>query len=197
MNPATVLTPETILLLAGIIFILIAIVGGGFEIGGIKIPTVAKWARIVSGFLGVVFCGLFIIITINSNNDSDGEKIIYQDRVPDVSIHGFKLIEVVAKCVHNPPRINDRITVEFRLQNVSNNPIKVLETFVVGRDPDGNNKDFAHSNEEKIIQPSERIETKDSIIVNVPGEWRFGPSYHLENDIYPGEWRRFSVSVVQ
>jgi hypothetical protein len=52
--------PITILLLAGVVFLLIAVVGGGFEIKEIKIPVVPKWARIVSGLLGAIFCGLYV-----------------------------------------------------------------------------------------------------------------------------------------
>ena len=52
--------PVSILLLAGIFFLLIAVVGGGFEIKEIKIPVVPRWARILSGLLGVIFCGLSV-----------------------------------------------------------------------------------------------------------------------------------------
>jgi len=52
--------PKTIELLAGILFLLIAIVGGGFVIKEIQIPRVPKWPRIISGFLGLIFCILYL-----------------------------------------------------------------------------------------------------------------------------------------
>lgn len=191
--------PNTIALLAGILFILIAIVGGGFVIKEIKIPKVPRWARIISGFLGLIFCFPFVIQVVNQiiPSDNNTDRTIYSYEDSNISEHGFKLIKVLAKCDHKPPQVNDRISVEFTLQNVSENPIKVLATFVVGRDPDGNNRDFGCSNENKTIQPNKIIKTEGSIIVNLSGEWKFGPSYDLGNDIYPEEWHRFPVSVVQ
>lgn len=43
----------------------------------------------------------------------------------------------------------------------------------LGRDPDGNNRDFGYSNENKIIQPNEIIKTEGNIIVDAPGVWSF------------------------
>ena len=191
--------PNTIALLAGILFILIAIVGGGFVIKEIKIPKVPRWARIISGFLGLIFCFPFVIQVVNQiiPSDNNTDRTIYSYKDSNISIHGFKLLNVLAKSVHKSPQVNDHITVEFTLQNVSKNPIKVLETFIIGRGPDGNNRDFGHTNENKTIQPNEKILTKDSIIVDVPGVWKFGPSYDLGNETYPGEWQRFQVRVVQ
>lgn len=56
--------PLAILLLASIIFLLIAVIGGGFAVKEIKIPIVPKWARIVSGFLGIAFFALYIFSSI-------------------------------------------------------------------------------------------------------------------------------------
>ena len=201
----------TILLLAGIIFILIAIVGGGFEIKEIKIPTVAKWARIVSGILGLVFCGLFFIITVYPNvtksiehHDNNKNIKIFEDKEPDVTSDNIKLIEILAKSPHSPPIVNDRLIIEFTLQNVGKNPIRILGTFVVARNPSGENKDFGDSNQNKTIQPQEIIKTKAYKIVDAPGTWQFGPCYgldlpviHEEENLCPSEWRRFPIQVVQ
>lgn len=191
---------KTIELLAAILFILIAVVGGGFVIKEVQIPRVPKWARIISGFLGLIFFVLFIIDIVGPPPDGDRhdrEQIIYSYKNSDISKHGFKLINIFAKCIHNPPQVGDSIKVEFALQNTNKNPITVLGTFVVGRDPDGSNRDFGSSNENRVIQPNEIIKTEGIIIVDVSGMWKFGPSYDLGNDIYPGEWQRFPVRVEQ
>lgn len=198
--------PKTIELLAGIIFLLIAVVGGGFVIKEIQIPRVPKWTRIISGFLGLIFCILYFKPSPPPPPPppSPNGEIIHIDKEPDVTIHNVKLIEVLAKSPHKPPRINDRVIIEFTLQNVSNNPIKILETFVAARNPSQENQDFGYSNENKTIQPKEIIKTKAYKIVDVPGTWQFGPCYALdmlvvseEENLCPSEWRRFPVQVIQ
>ena len=200
---------KTIELLAAIFFILIGVVGGGFVIKEIQIPSVPPWARIVSGFLGLIFLCIYfvddhkiaglkgkeIIVDDRKIEDLKGKRIIYSYEDSNISPHGFKLINVSAKCIHNPPQINDSIEVGFTLQNINKKSMRVLETFIVGRDPDGNNRDFGYSHENKIIQPNEIIKTEGNIIVDAPGVWKFGPSYELDKDIYPGEWQRFAVRV--
>lgn len=203
--------PKIILLIAGIIFILIAVVGGGFEIKEIKIPEVPKWARFVSALLGIVFCGFFaqvyLVTTMGPISDKEKttyenkELVIYEDNQSDVSVHSIKLLRLSAKSPHNPPRVNDRITIEFTLQNISNSPIELLESYVTAYDPFEENNDCGWSNKRKNFLPQQIIKTKGSLIVDVPGTWQFGPSYAVgENDeeaLYPGSWRRFTVLVVE
>jgi len=196
--------PKTIELLAGILFLLIAVVGGGFVIKEVQIPRVPKWARIISGFLGLIFCILYFKPSINHLSSISNGEIIHIDKEPDVTIHNVKLIEVLVKGSHNPPIMNDRLIIEFTLQNVGNNPIKILGTFVAARNPYRENQDFGYSNQNKTIQPQEIIKTKGYKIVDVPGTWQFGPCYaldvpviHEEENLCPSEWRRFPVNVVQ
>ncbi|MDL2124813.1 MAG: hypothetical protein LWX51_17460 [Deltaproteobacteria bacterium] len=204
-----------ILVVGGLIFLFLFVVGK-FGANIIVDPNKQKFAGFIGVLLLIAGLGLHFIPIERAGQENftieeaqppwdDSvpliteleEQIIFSYKDSDVSKHGFKLINVLAKCVHNPPQVNDTIEVEFTLQNVSKNPIKVLETFIIGRDPDGNNRDFGHSNEDKTIQPNETIKTERSITVDLPGEWKFGPSYHLGNDIYPGEWHRFPVRVEQ
>lgn len=102
--------PNTIALLAGILFILIAIVGGGFVIKEIKIPKVPRWARIISGFLGLIFCFPFVIQVVNQiiPSDNNTDRTIYSYKDSNISIHGFKLLTVLAKSVHKPPQLAGR-----------------------------------------------------------------------------------------
>ncbi len=182
---------KTIELLAAILFILIAVVGGGFIIKELQFPSVPTWARIVSGFLGLIF--LFLCFFEVPYPGS--QRLIYSYKDSDISQHGLKLINLSAKCIHNPPKVNDSIEVEFALQNINKKSVSVLETFVVGRDPDGKTRDFGHQNQNKVIQPNDMIENKGIIVVDAPGWWKFGPSYEIGKDIYPGEWQRFIVHV--
>lgn len=201
----------TICILGGLLFILIAIIGGGFSIKEIKIPKIQKWMRVLSFFvgLGLVYLSFFQPPTIPPTlNDTSGQipptidNIIYSDYDVDTTIHNIKLSQLIATSVNDPPRINDRITIEFTLQNVDENEIKFINTFVAARNPFEENKDFGESNQGKTIQPKEIIITKASIIVDNKGIWTFGPCYSLdipeirdENNLCPCEWRRFQVVV--
>src|SRR5574341_2171306 len=51
-------TNEGILLVVGAIFFLIGLLGGGFEISAIKIPSVGMWARVLLAGIGVIFIGI-------------------------------------------------------------------------------------------------------------------------------------------
>lgn len=51
-------TTEGLLLVIGVIFMMIALIGGGFELSAAKIPPVGKKGRIGSAVVGVVFLAL-------------------------------------------------------------------------------------------------------------------------------------------
>ena len=57
-------TNEGTLLFIGAIFFLIGILGGGFEVSAIKIPSVGKLIRIISGGIGVIFMGIAVSLYI-------------------------------------------------------------------------------------------------------------------------------------
>ena len=51
---------NTVELLAALLFLLIALVGGGFTIKELSMPSVPGWARIVAALLGVFFAAAFL-----------------------------------------------------------------------------------------------------------------------------------------
>lgn len=53
-------TNEGVLLFVGAIFFLIGLLGGGFEVSGIKIPSVGKYPRILSLGIGAIFMGIAV-----------------------------------------------------------------------------------------------------------------------------------------
>lgn len=191
-----------IYLLSGLSFLFIAIVGGGFSLKEITIPKVPKRMRVISFFvgLGLIYMSLGIFIPPNGPILPNG--IIYSDNQVDTSIHNIEFSGLVAKSV-NPPKINDRITIEFELKNTGDNPIKFNETFIAARNPIlEKNKDFGHSNQGKTLQPQKTITIKKSIVVDQKGTWEFWPCYALdipeirdENNLCPHEWHSFEVVV--
>jgi len=128
-------------------------------------------------------------------------ETIYQDKQPEIGVHQLKFIELTAKSNHNPPRVNDRIYVEFTLQNVSEKPINLLGTYVAAYDPSGEEKSFAYGNKNMVLKPQEMIKTSGSLIVGIPGIWEIGPHYALgqqwNGEEYPGHWKFFQIVVVQ
>lgn len=53
-------TNEGVLLLIGALFFIIGLVGGGFEISAIKVPTINKYSRIASAAVGALFMSISI-----------------------------------------------------------------------------------------------------------------------------------------
>ena len=130
-----------------------------------------------------------------------GPTTIYQDNQSDINKHDIKFIELTAKSIHNPPRLNDQIYVEFTIQNVSDKSINILETYVTSYDPVGVEKSFAFGNKSTVLKPQEKIKTSGSMILDVPGIWEVGPHYALgkkwNGEQYPGHWKRFQIRVVE
>jgi len=49
---------EGVLLFVGAIFLLIGILGGGFEVSAIKIPSVGRYVRMISAGIGIILMGI-------------------------------------------------------------------------------------------------------------------------------------------
>jgi len=66
-------TPETIGLVAGVLFLLIAVVGGGFTVKELQIPRVPMPARVTSGVLGIAFIAFGVYAVLQIRPDADHE----------------------------------------------------------------------------------------------------------------------------
>ncbi|WP_375766593.1 hypothetical protein NR798_33585 [Archangium gephyra] len=201
------MNPQVILILSAMVFILIALVGGGIEAKEVKLPRLATWARIVSALLGVGLFALAFVTATPPDQRPPGpetppdrhERILYEDHQQETSVHGLRLLSLSAMGAHDPPRLYDRLTVEFELKNVSGAPIKLVDTFVAARNPSGEKKNFGLAETHLTLQPNETVRTRASQILDAAGKWVIGPGYALGEDwttaAYPGEWSRFPVHV--
>lgn len=146
-------------------------------------------------FCGVAAFGYAILRVIPDNL----HQVCYEDMESVTNAHNIRFLQLTARCTHNPPRVNDEVSVEFTIQNVGNKPIAILETWVAAYDPKNREKDFGHSNKRRIIKPEETIKTFGRRVVDVPGIWYFGPDYALgekwDGEKYPGQWKRFTLLV--
>lgn len=198
---------EQIALLAGILFILIGVVGGGFTLKEISIPRVPAWARAVSMAIGLIFVGVFFYDRMTGaprENGGNGElRVIHADDQPDRSRHGLRLTQLTARSDREAPRVDSLIAIEFALQNVSEEPITFSETFVAARSPSEENRDFGYSHQGLTLAPNETIRVKANLIVDAAGNWAFWPCYILadggtdEENYCPARWRSFPVRVVE
>ncbi|MCA1602849.1 MAG: hypothetical protein LC776_14865, partial [Acidobacteria bacterium] len=100
---------------------------------------------------------------------------------------------------HNPPQVNDRIKIQFRLglREGAVEPVVLGYTFTGARNPANANKDFGEGNYEKILTPHESLDIESSILVTEEGVWSFWPCYAIGNTFCPDEWRAFQVAVVK
>ena len=61
------MSPEAVALLGGLLFLLIAIVGGGFTAKEISLPGVPGWARVASLALGLALVVPYFLQTLRSD----------------------------------------------------------------------------------------------------------------------------------
>ncbi len=208
------MAPETIALSGGLLFLLIAIVGGGFTIREIIMPRVPSWARVASLVVGVVLIVPFFVAVISPDQSGStagppqpgtsgpsGETLIYSDTKSDVSNDEIEVSGLRATGQQTRPAVGDRIKVEFSLKNVGSETVTFEETFIGARDPAGNNEDFGHSNAGKALPPGDAVEISSSLIVDSAGTWQFWPCYVLQignqSAFCPDEWRAFQVQAGQ
>lgn len=184
------------LLITGLTCLIAAIVGGGLKAFGIEIPLLSSRVRqVVLGLFGLILIavGLFPLFP-------PGSVTVYEDNVPDTNSHGIRFLELTAKSVHNPPKVNERIRVEFTLQNAGDKPVDLLGIWVTAYDPSGRQKDFAYQKVNRTILPQERITTSGERTLDAAGTWELGPHYALgkkwDGEGYPGHWKRFHLAVM-
>lgn len=125
-----------------------------------------------------------------------GTATIYADDQVSVSRDNIRVSGLGASSEHNLPRVNDRITIHFTLQNAGQLPVALGYTFIGARNPTGANKDFGEGNNGKVLAPSETVDIKISMLVAEKGVWKFWPCYTIENNFCPDEWRAFQVAIV-
>jgi hypothetical protein len=212
------MTTDAIRLLAAVLFLLIAVVGGGFTIKELSIPKVPNAARIAAGLLGVLFAVPFVLgqtgpdattdrrspVRLAAAGSSEGAPdrgpfVLWDEDQPDTTADGVRLLELEATSPSAEPAVGDRITIAFSLENVGGTPLELASTFIGARSPDDAWRDFGEGNQARTLEPGASLTVRSSIIPNEPGTWRFWPCYTLmrggEERFCPDEWRVFPVEV--
>lgn len=207
------MTPEAVALLGGLLFLLIAIVGGGFTAREIIMPRVPLWARAASLIVGVALVVPYFAADPSPTPLGDAaahtapprasaapqEGVVHEDSERDVSEDGIEVSGLRASGEHAKPAAGDRIKIQFSLRNVGSGAVTFDETFIGARNPGDDNKDFAHGNSGDLLAPGDAVKISGSIVVDARGIWQFFPCYILrtrgEGSYCPDEWRAFEVTV--
>jgi hypothetical protein len=203
------MSPEAVALLGGLLFLLIAIVGGGFSAKEVMIPGVPRWARIASLALGLALVvpyfsqalrsdkarppetGSPASVKLSSASPSDSpspsalpspqrEGVIHDARNRhDDSPDGLEVSGLIATSAKSHPAVGDSIEVEFTLRNVGSTAVNLDETFVGVRTPSNENGDFGNSNEGAVLKPHQALTINGSRVFDAAGVWKIFPCYAL------------------
>lgn len=211
------MSADVIALLGGLLFLLLALVGGGFTVKEIFMPTIPGWARAACLVVGVVLVvvsftplgsGPVQVATtdadaetssVTSSSELSEEVVIHED--PDEWVaraHGLQVSGLRASARHEPLDVDDQIRIEFTLENVGRSPVTVAETFIGARAPGDRWADTGHENQGAVLGPGATLDISNTVLLDAPGRWEFWPCYSLETrrgDECPDEWRRFYVTV--
>jgi len=200
-------TVQVISFIVGAVFILIAIIGGGFTVRDLSFPAVPKSGRIGSGVVGVIFIVYAIlmpprqdshpVLTTPSPTPSgsssmpptssrpDSMPILHEDGQPHKSNRGdgIEVSKLVVRGEHKPLQLGDLMTVQYTLRNMGDNPVTLEYIFVGSRDPAQNNYKLPNLGEfdaNEALQPGEEYYfEKSSTSPPETGVWTFWPCYRI------------------
>jgi hypothetical protein len=208
------MSEETIALTMGSLFLLIAIVGGGFSIERAQIPQVPTWARVVSSVVGASFLAFFAYATLGGTDvtpavdrapESVGEPPvtpeapppadgIHRDAGPHATSSGIELSDLVASW-QDPLVVNDTLSVAYRLTNTSASPVEVEYFFVGVRDPADTNRD-KELGQPMTLVPGDSIDLQTTLLLDQEGVWSIWPCFGLAGGTEcPDTWRAFELAV--
>ena len=201
------MSPEAVALVGGLLFLLIAIVGGGFSAKEVMMPGVPRWARIASLAVGLALVvpyfsealrsdktrppetGSPASIKLSSASPSDPpspsaspspprDGVIHDARNRhDNSPDGLQVSGLIATSAKSHPAVGDSIEVEFTLRNVGSTAVNLDDTFVGVRTPDNESGDFGNSNEGAVLKPQQALRINGSRVFDAAGVWKIFPCY--------------------
>jgi hypothetical protein len=208
--------PGAVGLFGGLLFLLIAIVGGGFTIKEIAMPAVPRWARVASLAVGAALVVPYFagdraadapaparpateVAATVAPKPAAGPPYVYRPGGTDISPESIEVFELAATAPHDPPRVGDRISVRFTLRNDGTRAATFAEAFVAARGPEDDNRDFGEAYQGQVLPPRAEFRVSSSIVVDRAGVWDFWPCYVTGRGDSargcPDGWRSFQVRV--
>jgi len=205
---------EVVALGGGILFMLVAIVGGGFVIREIAMPRVPHWARAASGIVGLLLLLPFALALLRGEGAAAGDATppsnsgperqspervgagIEIDSEPATSGDDVRLMGLTVSVRNNPPRVGDTIVVSYSLTNVGKADIQMGFTFVGARNQADERRDSEEVNQDRMLRPGETVLAEGRVLLDNAGPWTLWPCYTLPGDRYcPDRWKAFRVTV--
>lgn len=193
---------DSVSLYGGILFLLIAVVGGGFSVKEVRIPRVPAWARIVSAVLGCFLTGFYLWKQLPLDG-SDGPHVLKEQTVGEIGIHGLQIRNLRVTGPGKATKIGDPITVAFTLVSVVGRPApaRLVATYVSAEDPLGNERDFGWSRTNTDLVKDAAVTASHDLVLDVPGVWSVWPCYAIdlpdggEEDDYCRRWNAFAIRI--
>lgn len=202
------MSSETVALAAGILFLLIGVVGGGFSVEKAQIPQVPTWGRVASSVIGLSFLGWFVFTSTSQLDTGVPTRLVEAGRTAgpvDGVIHedpgpalapadGIEVSRIVVTG-DDPLAVNSRITMNYRLTNLTDRVVEFDYTFIGVRDPNDENRD------EEVdagisLGPAEWIDVHQTLLLDRAGTWTIWPCYTLVGELScPDDWRSFELPV--
>ena len=206
------MSAEAVALVGGLLFLLIAVVGGGFAAKEIFIPGVPGWARVASLAVGVALVVPYFAEALRAEDRTPQGAIraasigdppparagtIHdaRDRT-DISPDDIEVSGLIATAARSELAVGDSIEVEFMLRNAGSRPVALADAFVGVRTPADENGDFANADGDTVLEPGDAVTVGGSRVVDARGLWTLFPCYQLASGGFcPDEWRSFQVLV--
>jgi hypothetical protein len=204
------MSTEVVALAGGMLFLLVAIVGGGFAIREISMPRVPHWARVACGVFGLLLLIPFALSLLREGatgsttappsaefTPSQGSSAgIEVDAEPSTSADQIQLSGLSVTVRNDPPRVGDTVTVSYALTNLGSAPARFEYSFVGARDAADENKDAEDENEGRTLAAGETIDAGGRVFLDSTGTWVAWPCYLLSGDRYcPDRWQAVTFIV--
>jgi hypothetical protein len=206
------MSEQSLTLVAGVLFLLIAVVGGGFTIERLQIPKVPGSARVASSVLGVLLIGLFVYSSIAGPVTLDAadtptptpsgsvappaaDDLTFAESGPFRSSDGIEVSEI-AVTGPDPLVVDDRISMSYRLRNSGDSAVDLASTFIGVRFHPGDVNRDKEVDPPTTLPPGAELAVTTTLVLDEAGTWTVWPCYILTDGTYcPDEWRAFSLPV--
>lgn len=198
------MSEQAVALGGGILFLLVAVVGGGFTMREVVIPEVPRWARGAAALIGLTLVILAFVPVFGTTVDGEQRAVRAAATTPDEELRtgldidtrpatspdGLRLTNLRADPTNMPPRVGDTVRMSFTLTNASEVLIALESTFVAARDPAGVNRDTGHSRPQGLA-PGDSVDAAGSVLLDRNGAWSVWPCYAVDGEdaSCPDMWR--------
>lgn len=142
---------------------------------------------------------------VGSAAEASGPSILVQDTEEHIAAEDqLALKRLLAVAPSKPVPVGAEVTVEFSLQNLAEEPLRLEYAFVGIRSPSGKHKDECCFDEGHVLVSDGTLDVRARVTLDTEGVWKLWPCYALmpegavddeEQTYCPDEWQAFHVEV--